>query len=746
MRARPGTGEQYGSRILQLRPAHTGDDVWELQIKMLGWGSGTDRDQIGSLMDPVKVTGTFDTTTRDAVMRFQEAHGLAINGIVNAPVFRAIDQEAAFHPIFVHNMKCPCVRGDNNAGPILCKCGSHPNPGVCTGFGNARFNLAEGRDDRYLLNDKFLADGTTALSPEHLDVYDMKEHAGIDKALLWAVRGLMHRANVSRLGIVSGYRCWQDNYHHTDDIRWHHRRSTFHFGKAIEFYHEGACGAIGPDPAAPAVTKCNRCEAIRRIAEAKCGFQLRWQEPDRVSVTENDEDAPLPTTPFAVHVDTVRLLSREDIGFVTTHTNGLSPYYGQTDANTHAPVSFPYDLGSGLDPRVAPSAVFFQNVERRPAGRFPMGGSRIWHGGIHIYSGGARGNIHSIWDGEIVGCRVDENATEKTYGSRNFVVIKHTWRTNVFYSLSMHLDAYEAAAQLPWRRQLQIRTVKHVEAIVPIPFLIRDADRFSPMPGSGHGNHEGSGLGAGDRMATAGAGAEIDPRLTDDRHPENTRVVQLQTDAGDIYVYTRLEGVDVARIHNADGNLQTKITRHDVIGLSDPIRVFAGDVLGRIADPPTNAELTSDGSFVHIETFAESAFVTGAGYTNIDATNDAEVADRQAITNALITAGVLVEPRDRVLLDADIRRPGTNPHARDLRSVILNTPSAWKLDWVAALAGPQSLGFMSEADRNTLAAQFSEYQWWTEVADGSGDLPGSEAVHHYHPIALLLHIAYAPPP
>src|ERR1700722_9399904 len=249
--ARPNDHADYGARTLQMEPACSGRNVWELQIKLIGWGSGSDNDGIGGLYEPMKVTGTFDLRTCHAVMRFQQAVKLKINGIVDSATFQALDREPALYPVLIHQTKCPCVTGAND-GPIFCRCSNpHLNAGKCTGFGNARFNGS------FLLDGRKLADGTN-IATEKLDLYDMQEYPGMDKAVTWAVRALMRRAGVTRIGIASGYRCWEDNYHHTDDIRWHHRKLTFHFGKAIEFFQDadGKCGDRGADLTKPPCIDC----------------------------------------------------------------------------------------------------------------------------------------------------------------------------------------------------------------------------------------------------------------------------------------------------------------------------------------------------------------------------------------------------------------------------------------------------------------------------------------------------------
>ncbi len=63
--ARPTENKVYGARPL-LFGCKDGLDIWNLQVKLVGWGSGSDNDGIGKFMDPVRLTGAFDATTRDA--------------------------------------------------------------------------------------------------------------------------------------------------------------------------------------------------------------------------------------------------------------------------------------------------------------------------------------------------------------------------------------------------------------------------------------------------------------------------------------------------------------------------------------------------------------------------------------------------------------------------------------------------------------------------------------------------------
>lgn len=317
---------------------------------------------------------------------------------------------------------------------------------MCTGFGSGRFSGA------FLLDGITLPDGTS-LAAEHLDVYDKREYDGVDKALIWAVRGLMHRANVARIKVAVGYRCWQDNYQTTDARKWRHRKSTFHLGKMVEFYHDGTCTEWGQNPGVAG--PCGTCVTIRDVAVDKCGFQHRWQQPDRVSTGEVGSSGPPPCNPFAVTVSTVRRRERELDEFVKTYHASVQPLYPAKAGS----FSFPVNLAAaGLDVRRAPSGPYFANTESANAGWYPYGLSRFWHPGVHLYVA-AGTEVRAIADGEIVGVRGGEAATAKTLGSRNFVLIKHKHQNLVWYSLYMHLDGgtIDAASVVPWRKSSRSR-------------------------------------------------------------------------------------------------------------------------------------------------------------------------------------------------------------------------------------------------------------------------------------------------
>lgn len=104
------------------------------------------------------------------------------------------------------------------------------------------------------------------------------------------------------------------------------------------------------------------------------------------------------------------------------------------------------------------------------SGRYPLGSSGLWHGGVHFDAGTAgtldQSIVHCIADGEVVAYRIDEQSPDTTYFvnkqpvskpfSRNFVLVRHrlqppaikgstdTPPSLIIYSLYMHLRDWAA--------------------------------------------------------------------------------------------------------------------------------------------------------------------------------------------------------------------------------------------------------------------------------------------------------------
>jgi len=88
------------------------------------------------------------------------------------------------------------------------------------------------------------------------------------------------------------------------------------------------------------------------------------------------------------------------------------------------------------------------------------------------------------------------------------------------------------------------------------------------------------------------------------------------------------------------------------------------------------------------------------------------------------------------LLDEDVNAAQEDIFQELLRAVVLKMPSAWSMDWKAALPNPDCLKFMD--DPAGLGGTFNDYRWWDDLKADKADLPASPTVFHYHPIGAIL--------
>ncbi len=203
-----------------------GKEIIEIQRILIGWGVKE---------KPVEITGKFDVATEEAVMRFQEAHGHYPSGRFSDNTLQKIKSEISDHRFKMVEYRCRC--------------------GKCGGFGRGMYN------NEYLKG-----------KPE-TEAYHKYEYPGIDLTLIWAVRALMHRAGIDRIKITSGYRCWYDNNRH-------HRRTTNHMGKAVDFVNVSA----GQSGSIKDRIEDGECARIREVGIENCGFQAGWYKEGKVSL------------------------------------------------------------------------------------------------------------------------------------------------------------------------------------------------------------------------------------------------------------------------------------------------------------------------------------------------------------------------------------------------------------------------------------------------------------------------------
>jgi hypothetical protein len=107
-------------------------------------------------------------------------------------------------------------------------------------------------------------------------------------------------------------------------------------------------------------------------------------------------------------------------------------------------------IPAGLMPSEDLLEKYYLHVEKDyKGGYFPLGSNTIWHGGIHIHAPQGE-KIHCMADGVIVAARLGDDAVAiKHYGSNNFIIVKHTLKSTVYYSLYQHLNCESLESSNP---------------------------------------------------------------------------------------------------------------------------------------------------------------------------------------------------------------------------------------------------------------------------------------------------------
>lgn len=122
---------------------------------------------------------------------------------------------------------------------------------------------------------------------------------------------------------------------------------------------------------------------------------------------------------------------------------------------------------------------YYRNTEAQAGGYYPIGRSRMWHGGVHLVPDGADKAVYAPFEGRVVAARLCDPALvgedgEPLFpmGSGNFVLLKHRFELegteHEFFSLFMHLGnpglelvgnerlLSETAARIPWLREIAL--------------------------------------------------------------------------------------------------------------------------------------------------------------------------------------------------------------------------------------------------------------------------------------------------
>jgi hypothetical protein len=418
-----------------------------------------------------------------------------------------------------------------------------------------------------------------------------------------------------------------------------------------------------------------------------------------------------------------------------------------------AGLSFPIDLGQGLDPTDEAVAAYHEHTERTiQSGYYPIGANTIWHGGVHVLaSEGAP--VHACAAGTLVAARLAPGAAgEGPHGSRNFALVRHDDDAGTWYSLSMHLAPLDGVADPTQARWL---------APVIAPGETKDGVQYDAS---------GRYVIGGDSSAHVATNFTVSEVLRGTTRIRVDLVTQLQairtavgtsvnveavepsgaactiSSSGDVLSAARarvgqgLASADAAaggaRLAVADSGVDDELLAALQAGaIVTPDRpVAAGDILGWAGQYDVDDQGTK-GWLVHWEVFSATSPMVGQdGWTEVTDDNEDFTIDSTAVSG-LVQQQWSLDDLDSDNIEAfEAQAFYRSADAAKARTLVCKFVSEWGVpDLDAAIAAMNDVWFT-----DGIKEQLEPYQWWTELqAQKPGVLPTSPHVFHVNPVAFV---------
>ncbi|MEN9307982.1 MAG: hypothetical protein RL173_1914, partial [Fibrobacterota bacterium] len=336
-------------------------------------------------------------------------------------------------------------------------------------------------------------------------------------------------------------------------------------------------------------------------------------------------------------------------------------------------------------------------------GFFPVGQNLTWHGGIHAQAQ-TDGSIHAMTDGVIVAARLsDKDPAKLSYGSRNFVLIKHTTPKSLpFWSLYMHLrplplkpETPELGALFPW---LVKQTLKQI--------------------GTESSNFRGSPAANAPILRTIEPGetfAVLDQKMVGTQKWIKAKADKDKLD-GWVAMTSRFE------LKSEIDKLQD-LKAGKVVKLDKPVK--RNDCIGFVSPA-----LPGRSAFVHWEVFSDQV-VSDQWIQVKDEDNDI-VCDAEEFKKLLNKSEAINFMNE--LTKADIIAAYSDAKtSAEIRKRTFFFTSEWSVDWNTALDKRKDV-----YDPKELAPRLLPYNFWKDAEAAGCDVPKGGKIWHYHPAEFIL--------
>ncbi len=453
------------------------------------------------------------------------------------------------------------------------------------------------------------------------------------------------------------------------------------------------------------------CQVIKGWGKFKEFLKL-VEEDDSIKGSIDNEVAPKPTTNGTRPVIYTLVTGDELSEIMSDHLNGVGKGSFPTAHN-----------GSNKLTLESTSDYYKLTEEDTPGGYFPVGANSLWHGGLHL-RGDLGTPVHACMNGTIIAARLcaTEDTAIKRYGSRNFILLKHTYKSKPLYSLYMHLNHFDMTDDV-----LTSKTIEWLHSDEKIVYTVKDGKTIKLMNDVGFSSNPSN-----TKKEDLSAGTKCTYIESKD-DPSDDEWFKIKTESGSIgYIYNghAQSRADKDVVASIDTEKIDQLKNGEVISCDAP--VLSGAKLWEMG---VNGSEGNRAPMLHWELFSDdNLFKDVDGYTEIiDADNDYNLDSNKIVE---LFSEYNEEPwygNNTIEMNELINFYKESPQKVKLRNYCCKFISEWGIPDIEKAV--EAMGGYSWTQPE--ATDIEPYVWWNDAVTAGVPLPASAHVWHYNPITIM---------
>lgn len=429
--------------------------------------------------------------------------------------------------------------------------------------------------------------------------------------------------------------------------------------------------------------------------------------------------------------------------------------------------------------------------EPRKGGFFPIGSSRTWHGGIHLYPEKDDDGVRAPVDGVLVAARLTTDKNRSEYGDTGFVLIKTRLKVDdkeiAFFTLLAHLrapteDEHEQVSWLEemrrvpgeddhrWTRKFDKKKFYYGVLDAPTEALTDEGRKGDAEDGSliffksedtsskklgtfAKGDVveilwplqyngwakvkalDGDLAGQEGWIHAAGRVERVATHLLD----EKLKDARKKLFDGEVVDFSKLEQKIVVRVGELVGHVGSvggEKAIHFAIFSKDMIEVnFAADHAADGKKTKPDIEDTDANLYMDRSKFEKRFFDLFHASDEGGGGDSSKGAPPQ---KHFMIKGSTRKDDDQLLGDEVRQFFAKNPLRKNMRTMVTRHHSEWgdQVDWSQLQSQPQ-WQHLDATKKQHYKDESKKLVWWTSGLGKDADLPDDQICHHYHPIEFL---------